>query len=61
MTSVPASWNNLKGKVVNLDVGKLKTVPVDLKKLSDAVENEVVKNTKFNTLNTKVNITKGNS
>ena len=61
MTSVPASWSNLKGKVVNLDVGKLKTVPVNLKKLSDAVENEVVKNTKFNTLNTKVNITKGNS
>ena len=53
MTSVPASWNNLKGKVVDLGVGKLKTVPVDLKKLSDAEDNEVVKNTKFNTLNKK--------
>ena len=61
MTSVPASWNNLKGKVVDLGVGKLKTVPVDLKKLSDAEDNEVVKNTKFNTLNTKVNISKENS
>ena len=35
--------------------GKLKTVPVDLKKLSDVVDNEVVKNTKFSTMKTKVN------
>ena len=33
----------------------MKTVPVDLKKLSDVVDNEVVKNTKFNTLKTKAN------
>ena len=33
----------------------MKTVPVDLKKLSDVVTNKVVKNTKFNMLNTKVN------
>ena len=38
-----------------MDVSKLKTVPVDLKKLSDVVDNEVVKNAKFNTLETKVN------
>ena len=38
-----------------LDVGKLKIVPVDLKKLSYVVDNEVVKNTTFNTLKTKVN------
>ena len=30
-------------------------VRVDLKKLSDVVDNEFVKNTKFNTLKTKVN------
>ena len=47
--------NNLKTKVDDLDVGKLKTAPVDLKKLSNKVENEVVKNKKFNTLKTKVN------
>ena len=47
--------NNLKTKVDDLDVGKLKTVPVDLKKLSDVIENEVVKNREFNTLKTKVN------
>ena len=49
------SLNNLKAKVYYPDVGKLKTVLVDLKKLSDIVDNEVVKNSKFNTLKTKVN------
>ena len=44
--------NNLKAKVVNLHVGKLKTVPVDLKILSNVVDNGVVKNTKYNTLKT---------
>ena len=53
--NVPTSLNNLKTKVDDLNVGKLKTVPVELKKLSDVVANEVVKNTKFNTLKTKVN------
>ena len=53
--NVPTSLNDLQTKVGDLDVGKLKTVPVDLKKLSDVVANEVVKNTKFNTLKTKVN------
>ena len=47
--------NNLKTKVEDLDFGKLKTIPVDLKKLSDVVGNEVDKGTKFNTLKTKVN------
>ena len=47
--------NNLKTKVEDLDFGKLKTIPVDLKKLSDVVGNEVDKDTKYNTLKTKVN------
>ena len=47
--------NNLKLNVDDLDVGKLKTVPADLKKVSDVVDNEAVKNTKFNTLKTNVN------
>ena len=47
--------NNLKTKVDGSDVGKLKTVPVGLKKLRDLVDNEVVKNTEFDTLKTKVN------
>ena len=47
--------NDLNTKVDDLVVGKLKTVPVDLKKLSDVVNNKVVKNTKFNKLKTEVN------
>ena len=53
--NVPTSWNNLKTKVDDKDVGKLKAVLVDLKYLSDAVDKKVVKNTKFITLKTKVN------
>ena len=48
--------NNLKRKEDHLNVGKLKSIPVDLKILSDVVVNEVVKNTKFIKLKTKVNI-----
>ena len=55
LINVLSTLNNLKIKVDNLDVGKLKTFPLDLKKLSDVVANEVVKNTKFNTLKAKVN------
>ena len=47
--------NNLKTNIDDLDVGKLKTVPGDSQKLSDVVDNEVVKNTKCNTLKTKLN------
>ena len=47
--------NNSKTKIDDLDVGKLKTILIDLKKLSDVVDSQVVKNTKFNTLKTKVN------
>ena len=52
--NISTSLKNLKTKVDDLDIGKLKTVPVDLKKLSDVVDNEIIKNTKFNTLKTKV-------
>ena len=41
---VLTSLNSLKTKVNDLDVGKLKTVPIDLKKLSYVVNNEGVKN-----------------
>ena len=52
LVNVPTS---LKAKVDELDVGKWKIIPVDLRKLSDVTDNEVVKNTKFNTLKTKLN------
>ena len=57
LVKVSTSSNNLKTKVDDLDVGelKIKTVPIDFKKLSHAVKNEVVKNTKFNKLKTKIN------
>ena len=48
--NVPTSLNNVKTKVDILDVLKLKAVLVDLKVLSDVIDNEVVKNTKFKTL-----------
>ena len=39
---------NLKTEVDKLYTDKLKTVPVDLSKLSNAVKNEVVKKTEYN-------------
>ena len=54
LANVPTSLNDLKRKAYDVDVGKLKTVPVDLKKLSHAIDNEVNNNRKFNTLR-KVN------
>ena len=44
---------NLKSKIDDLDVDKLKTAPVDLKQLSDVVSKNFGKNTNFNELNTK--------
>ena len=55
LVNVATSLNNLKTKVDDLYVGKLKTISIDLKKLSDVVDNEVIKNTKFDTLKTKIN------
>ena len=49
LVNVLISLNNLETEVVDLDVGKLKVVPINLKKWSDVVKNEVVKNTKYNT------------
>ena len=52
LVNVLTCLNNLKTKVDDLDVGKLKTVPVNLKKLCE-LDNEVVKSTQFNTLKIK--------
>ena len=49
LVNVRTSLNNIKINVDDLDVFKLKTVTVDVKKWSDVVDNEVVKNTEFNT------------
>ena len=45
---------SIKTEVHKIDVGKLKTVPVDLAKLSNLVKNDVVKKTEYNKLVTKV-------
>ena len=52
MINDPTSLSNLKTKVDDVNVGKLKTAPEDL---IDVADKEVVKNTKFKTLKTKVN------
>ena len=49
-----ANLANLKTEVDKLDIGKLKTVPVDLSKLSNVVKN-VIKKTEYNKLVNKVN------
>ena len=46
-------WIIFFKKVDELDIVKLKTVPINLKRLSDVVDNDVVKNIKFNTIKTK--------
>ena len=55
LVNVPRSLDNLKTKVNDLDVDKMKIVPVDLKKLSVVVSKEVVKKTVYNELNVEVN------
>ena len=54
-------WIIIKAIVDDLDVGKLKTVLANLKKLSDVIDNEAVKNTKFITLKVKRNNLEKNS
>ena len=54
-------WIIIKAIVDDLDVGKLKTVLANLKKLSDVIDNEAVKNTKFITLKVKRNNLQKNS
>ena len=53
LVNVPTGLNDVKTKVDDLVVAKLKTVPVDLKMLNDVVSKKVVKNTTLNTLKEK--------
>ena len=45
----------LKAEIDKIDVGKVKTVPVDLSNLSNVVNNDVVKKTVYDKLVAKVN------
>ena len=55
LVNVPTSFNNVKAKVDDLDFGELKTLPINLKQLSDVVDKPIDKNAKFNTLEMEVN------
>ena len=46
---MPSDLRSLKSKVDKLNTGKLKTTPVYLSKVRDAVENDVVKKTEYKT------------
>ena len=52
--SLKTNLANLKTDIDKLDSDKLKTVPVDLSKLTNAVKNKVVKKTECDNLVTKV-------
>ena len=53
LNNVSTGLNNLKTKVNDLDVVKMKTVPVDLKKLCDLLDNEIAENTLKKKVNKK--------
>ena len=55
LVNIPISFNNVKAKVDDLDFGELKTLPINLKQLSDVVDKQIDKNAKFNTLEMEVN------
>ena len=55
LVNVWTGLNDLKTKVFDLDVSKLKTFPIELKNVSDTVNKEVFKSTKLRKLNIKVN------
>ena len=48
MKNVAINLSTLKSKVVKLDVDKLLPVLIDLSKLSDVIENDVVKKDVYN-------------
>ena len=55
--ALKSNLDNLKAEVDKIVVDKLKTVPVDLSKISNVVNNEVVKKTVYDKLVAKVNNT----
>ena len=54
VTRLKTNLAALKSEVYKIDVDQLKTVPVDLAKLSNAVKNDVVKKTDYNTKVTSI-------
>ena len=54
MSALKLNLASLKTEVDKIDADKLKTVPVDLAKLSNVVKSDVVKKTEYTKLVTKV-------
>ena len=50
LNNIQSGSDSLKNKVYKLDVDRLKPVLVDLKQLSDVVDNDVLKKTVYNEL-----------
>ena len=55
--ALKSNLSRLKAGVDKIDIDKLKIVPVDLSKLSNVVNNEIVKKTVYDELVAKVNST----
>ena len=55
--ALKSNLTSLKTEIDKTDADKLKTVPVDLAKLNNAVKNDVAKKTEYNKLVTKVDNT----
>ena len=53
--ALKTNLSSLKTKVDKLDISKLTTLPTDVTKLSNKVANDLVEETDFNSLKTKVN------
>ena len=47
LVNLPSDLNNFNTKIDDLDAGKLRTVPIDLKKLCDVVSKENIKKGQF--------------
>ena len=52
---------SLKARVNEIDIDKIKTIPADLSKLSNVIDNDVVKKTVFDKLVVKVSSIKVSS
>ena len=55
LVKVISGLSSLKNKEDKLVIGKLKSIPVDLSKLSDVVKNDVVKKNEYDKLFLKIN------
>lgn len=60
LQTIPTDLNNLKSQINKLNIYKLKTVPIDPKKLSNVADNDIVKKTSYNILVSKLDVKESN-